>query len=139
MNLEMNKDNLVNIFTKKSGLNEPQASTILTEVIQYVGKQLAGNSNTGGIENIMSVLSNLRGLNADHSLVKQVLEKTDIKDSHQVTQYTQQAVDLIKQEADTKPKEVESVFDSFLGDMGDGGTKLTKTGLFQKLGHLFYK
>ena len=80
----MNKDNLVNIFTKKSGLNEPQASTILTEVIQYVGKQLAGNSNTGGIENIMSVLSNLRGLNADHSLVKQVLEKTDIKDSHQV-------------------------------------------------------
>ena len=81
MNLEMNKDNLVNIFTKKSGLNEPQASTILTEVIQYVGKQLAGNSNTGGIENIMSVLSNLRGLNADHSLVKQVLEKTDIKDS----------------------------------------------------------
>jgi hypothetical protein len=89
MNLEMNKDNLVNIFTKKSGLNEPQASTILTEVIQYVGKQLAGNSNTGGIENIMSVLSNLRGLNADHSLVKQVLEKTDIKDSHQVTQYTQ--------------------------------------------------
>jgi nucleoid DNA-binding protein len=139
MNIEMNNDKLVNVFTKKSGLNEPQASTILTAVIQYVGKQLAGNSNTGGIENIMSVLSNLRGLNADHPLVKQVLEDTDIKDSHQVTQYTQQAVDLIKQEADTNPKEVESVFDSFLGDMGDSVTKVTKTGLFQKLGRLFYK
>jgi hypothetical protein len=135
----MNMDNLINIFTQKSGLNQSQASTILTAVMQYVGKQLAGRSNTGGIENIMSALSNLRGLNADHPLVKQVLEKTDIKDSHQVTQYTQQAVDLIKQEADTNPKGVESLFGSFLGDIGGDVTKVKKTGLFQKLGRVFFK
>ena len=71
--------------------------------------------------------------------MKQVLEDTDIKDSHQVTQYTQKAVDSVKQGTDTNPTEVESVSDSFLGDMDDGVTKVTKTGLFQKLGHLFYK
>ena len=37
-------DNLINIFTQKSGLNQSQASTILTAVMQYVGKQLAGHS-----------------------------------------------------------------------------------------------
>ena len=116
----MNIDNLVNIFTQKSGLQKSQASTILTVIMQYVGKQLAGGSKTGGIGNIMSVLSNLSGLNADHSLVKQVQEKTDIKDSQQVTQYTQQALDLIKQEADTNPKGIESLLGGFLGDIGGG-------------------
>jgi hypothetical protein len=71
--------------------------------------------------------------------VKQVLEDTDIKDSHQVTQYTQKAVDSVKQGTDTNPTEVESVSDSFLGDMDDGVTKVTKTGLFQKLGRLLNK
>jgi hypothetical protein len=101
----VNIDNLVSMFTQKSGLQQSVATTIITLVMQYVMQQLGGGGTKVGLAGITSVLSELgTNLNADNPLVKQIQEKIKIEDPQKVTQYTQQAVELIKQEASANPK-----------------------------------
>ena len=70
----------------------------------------------GGLGKLTSVLSGLgSNLNSDNQLVKQIQEKTGIQDPQKVTGYTQQAVDLIKQEATANPEGIESLFNNALG------------------------
>lgn len=115
----MNIENLANAFTKKSGIQQSVASAIISIVIQYVIQYAAtsGGGGKGGIRNVMSILSNLGGgnLTAEHPLVKQVQEKTGLEDSQQAAQYTEKAVNFIKQEADVNPEGVESLFGNILG------------------------
>ncbi|MGB8161017.1 MAG: hypothetical protein WCE93_12790 [Nitrososphaeraceae archaeon] len=117
----MNIDNLVSMFTQKSGIQQSLASTIVSVVIKYVMQQIVGTSSKGGLGNIMSLLTNLEGnLNPEHPLVRQVQEKTGLQDQQQVTQYTEQAVSVIKQEATKNPQGIESLFGNVLGGIGGG-------------------
>lgn len=96
------------MFTQKTGIQQSLAATIIPLVIQYVVQQLGG---TGRMKGVTSVLSGLgTNLNAENPLVKQIQEKTKIEDPQKATEYTQQAVDLIKQEATANPNGIESLF-----------------------------
>lgn len=107
------------MFTQKSGIQQSLASTIVSVVIKYVMQQIVGTSSKGGLGNIMSLLTNLEGnLNPEHPLVRQVQEKTGLQDQQQVTQYTEQAVSVIKQEATENPQGIESLFGNVLGGIG---------------------
>lgn len=54
--------------------------------------------------------------------------KTGIEDPQKVTGYTQQAVDLIKQEATANPEGIESLFNNVLGGAaGDVGGEVKKS------------
>ena len=109
------------MFTQKSGIQQSLASTIVSVVIKYVMQQIVGTSSKGGLGNIMSLLTNLGGnLNPEHPLVRQVQEKTGLQDQQQVTQYTEQAVSVIKQEATENPQGIESLFGNVLGGIGGG-------------------
>lgn len=109
------------MFTQKSGIQQSLASTIVSVVIKYVMQQIVGTSSKGGLGNIMSLLTNLEGnLNPEHPLVRQVQEKTGLQDQQQVTQYTEQAVSVIKQEATKNPQGIESLFGNVLGGIGGG-------------------
>lgn len=107
------------MFTQKSGIQQSLASTIVSVVIKYVMQQIVGTSSKGDLGNIMSLLTNLEGnLNPEHPLVRQVQEKTGLQDQQQVTQYTEQAVSVIKQEATENPQGIESLFGNVLGGIG---------------------
>jgi hypothetical protein len=125
----VNIDNLVSMFTQKSGLQQSVATTIITLVMQYVMQQLGGGGTKVGLAGITSVLSELgTNLNADNPLVKQIQEKIKIEDPQKVTQYTQQAVELIKQEASANPKGIESLFSNVLGNVvGETGGDVKKS------------
>jgi hypothetical protein len=104
------------MFTQKSGLQGTIATTIITLVMQYVMQQIGTGGFKGGLGKLTSVLSGLgSNLNSDNQLVKQIQEKTGIQDPQKVTGYTQQAVDLIKQEATANPEGIESLFNNALG------------------------
>jgi len=117
------------MFTQKSRLQQSVAITIITSVMEYVMQQLGGGGTKGGLASITSVLSGLgTNLNADNPLVKQIQEKTKIEDPQKVTQYTQQAVELIKQEASANPKGIESLFGDVLGSVaGETGGEVKKS------------
>jgi hypothetical protein len=128
----MNVDNLVSTFTQKSGIQQSVATTIITVIIQYITQKLAGGGLKGGLGDITSILSGLgTNLNAYHPLVKQIQEKTNIEDPQKVTQYTRQAVDFMKQEAEANPQGIGSLFGSVLGGVsggvGDVGGELKKS------------
>jgi hypothetical protein len=117
------------MFTQKSGLQGTIATTIITLVMQYVMQQIGAGGFKGGLGKLTSVLSGLgSNLNSDNQLVKQIQEKTGIEDPQKVTGYTQQAVDLIKQEATANPEGIESLFNNVLGGAaGDVGGQLKKS------------
>ena len=100
--------------------------------MQQIGK--------GGLGKLPSVLSNLStNLNAENPLVKQIQEKTGIEDSQKVTGYTQQAVDLIKQESIANPEGIESLLKNVVGDtdtVGDIGGEVKK-GIVDRLKEMF--
>ena len=119
------------MFTQKSGIQQSLASTIISVLIQYVMQQLVGTNSKRSLGNIMSVLTNLGvKLNHEHPLVRQVQEKTGLQDQQQVTQYTEQAVSVIKQEATANPQGIESLFGNVLGGIGgmsgDAGEQVKK-------------
>lgn len=105
-------DNLANVFTKKSGIEQSTATAIISVVIQYV-IQYAASSGTrkGGIQNILSILSNLKdNLTPEHPLVIEVQEKTGLNDKQLVSDHVENALNFITQEADVNPEGIESLF-----------------------------
>jgi hypothetical protein len=128
--LPLNVDNLVSMFTQKSGVPQSIAAIIIPLVIQFItqkiGTGVAGGFSSGGgaakagIGNLQSVLSELGNVGNDHPLVAQVQQKANIQDPQQATQYVQQAVGVMKQEADTNPEGFQSLFGDVLGGMGGG-------------------
>lgn len=89
----------------------------------------------GGITSVLSGLDT--NLNAENPLVKQVQEKTKIEDPQKVTEYTRQAVDLVKQEASANPKGIESLFSNVLGSASGDIEGELKKGIGDRLKGLF--
>jgi len=105
-------DNLTNVFTKKSGIEQSLASAIISVVIQYVIQYSASTGRgKGGIQNIMSILTNLRSnLTSEHPLVNQVQQRTGLKDIQLVINHVENALNFITEEADVNPEGIESLF-----------------------------
>jgi hypothetical protein len=134
----VNIDNLVSMFTQKTGIQQSLAATIITLVMQYVMQQLDAGGTKGGLGGITSVLSGLgTNLNADNPLVKQIQEKTKVEDTQKVTEYTGQAVELIKQEASANPKGMESLFSNVLGSVGGETSREVKKSIGDRIKGLF--
>jgi hypothetical protein len=68
--------------------------------------------NGGGIQ---STLSNMGPLDPNHALVQRVQKDTGIQDPQQAMQYTQQAVDLMNEHANSNPQGIQSLFSNFMG------------------------
>jgi hypothetical protein len=122
------------MFSQKSGIQKSIAAIIIPLVIQFVLQKVTSGGGKKSLENITSTLSDLgsTNINTDHALVKQIQEKTNIKDSQDITRYIQQAAGAIKQEVDANPKGIESLFSEVVG--GTAGAAGTTTDTAKGLG-----
>jgi len=142
----MNIDNLVGMFSQRSGVQQSMGNSIMTAIIgfmvqkmmgQGIGSMLSGiggGSGSGGgggagIGSIQSVLSGLSGLNRDHELVRHVQQNAKIQDPEQARQYTQQGVDVLNEQSRTNPQGLESLLGSFMGGAGGGQQNKRDSGL----------
>jgi ABC-type dipeptide/oligopeptide/nickel transport system ATPase subunit len=118
-------DNLTNVFTKKSGIEQSLASAIISVVIQYVIQYAASSGRgKGGIQNIMSILSNLQSnITSEHPLVNQVQQRTGLKDTQLVINHVENALNFIAQEADVNPEGIESLFRNIQGPVTGNGVR----------------
>lgn len=110
----MSLDMFANIFSQRSGIEQSMMSTIISSVINHLTQQGSQNSLMGG-GGIQSALSNIGPLSPDHALVQRVQQDTGIQDPQQATQYTQQAVDLMNEHANSNPQGIQSLFNNFMG------------------------
>jgi hypothetical protein len=132
----MNIDNLADMFSQRSGVQQSMGSTIMSAIIgfmvqkmmgQGLGNMLSGGggSNSGGIQ---SMLYGLGGLNRDHELVRNVQQKAGIQDPETARQYTQQGVDVLNEQSRTDPQGLQSLLGGFLGRGGPSGSQQGKGG-----------
>ena len=116
----MSLDMFANTFSQRSGIEQSMMSTIISSIIGHLTQQGSSNSLMGGGGGgIQSALSNIGPLSPDHALVQRVQQDTGIQDPQQATQYTQQAVDLMNEHANSNPQGIQSLFSNFMG--GGGG------------------
>ena len=104
------------IFSQRSGIEQAMMSTIINSVISHLTQQGPQNSfmDGGGIQ---SALSNIGPLDPNHALVQKVQQDTGIQDSKLATQYTQQAVDLMNEHANSNPQRIQSLFSNLMGSL----------------------
>jgi hypothetical protein len=110
----MSLDMFANSFSQRSGIEQSLMSTIISSVISHLTQQGPQNSfmDGGGIQ---SALSNIGPLDPNHALVQRVQQDTGIQDSQQATQYTQQAVDMMNEHANSNPQGIQSLFSNLMG------------------------
>jgi len=110
----MSLDMFANTFSERSGIEQSLMSTIISSVISHLTEQGPPNSfmDGGGIQ---SAISNIGPLDANHALVQRVQQDTGIQDPQQATQYTQQAVDLMNEHANSNPQGIQSLFSDLMG------------------------
>ena len=123
----MNLENLSNMFSQKSGVQQSMGNSIMSAIIGFMAQKMmgqglgsmlsgGGGSSSGGIQ---SMLSGLGGLNRDHELVRQVQQNAGIKDPETARQYTQQGVEVLNEQSKSNPQGLQSLLGGFLG--GGGG------------------
>ena len=110
----MSLDMFANLFSQRSGIEQSLMNTIIGSVISHLTQQGPQNSfmDGGGIQ---SALSNIGPLDPNHALVQKVQQDTGIQDPQQATQYTQQALDLMNEHANSNPQGIQSLFSNFMG------------------------
>ncbi len=115
----MSLDMFASTLSQRSGIEQSVMSTIISSIIGHLTQQglpsLMGGGQRGGIQ---SALSNIGQLSPDHALVQRVQQDTGIQDPQQATQYTQQAVDLMNEHANSNPQGIQSLFSNFMGGAG---------------------
>lgn len=120
---------LANMFSQKTGVQSSIAMAVINAVIGFmmqrgIGSMLGGGVQGGNQGGIMSAFSNLIGggnsIDQNHELVQHVQQNAGIKDPQQATQYTQQAVDLLKEHGNNNPQGLQSLFSSLMGGQNQG-------------------
>lgn len=126
----MNLDNLVGMFSQRSGVQQSMSSTIMSTIMSYMmqhfmQKGLGNFMNSGGGDknSIQSSFSELEGGLNDphHPLVQQVKNNCGLQDENQARMYTQQATGLLRENANNDPQGLSSLFGSFGGGQQGGG------------------
>jgi hypothetical protein len=130
--MQMNIDSLSSILSNRSGIQQSVAGTILSTIINYAVQNLMQkgissflSSNGSDKSSLQSALSNLDGHTNDPNspLVQQVKSSSGLRDNNQSKQYTQQAVELLKEHAGKDPQGLSSLLGSFTSseNQGQGG------------------
>jgi hypothetical protein len=123
----MSLDNLANMFSQRSGVQQSIASTVMSTIMSYMmqhfmQKGLSGFLGSGGKDqnSMKSALSQLQNQANDpnHELVQQVKNNAGLKDTNQAKQYTQQAVGMMHEHADNNPQEMHSAFGNVANSKG---------------------
>ena len=130
----MNLDNLADMFSQRSGVQQSIGNSIMNAIIgfmaqkmigQGIGSMLSGgggsNSSSGGIQSMLSSLVGGGGLNRDHELVRHVQQNAGIQDPETARQYTQHGVDILNEQSRSNPQGLQSLFGGFLEGGGQGG------------------
>jgi hypothetical protein len=123
----MSLDNLANMFSQKSGVQQSIASTVMSTIMGYMmqhfmQKGLSGFLGSGGKDqnSMKSALSQLQNQTNDpnHELVQQVKNNSGLQDDNQAKQYTQQAVNIMHEHITNNPQEVHSAFENVADSKG---------------------
>jgi hypothetical protein len=131
-------NSLANMFSQKTGAQQSIAMAVINAVIGFmmqrgIGSMLGSSSQAGNQGGIMSVLSNLVGsgnsFDQNHELVQHVQQNAGIKDPQQATQYTQQAVDLLKEHGNNNPQGLQSLFSNLMGGQSQPNNQKSDKGL----------
>jgi hypothetical protein len=110
----MSRDMFANTFSQRSGIEQSLMSTIISSVISHLTQQGLQNPFMDGGA-IQSALSNIGSLDPNHALIQRVQQDTGIQHPRQATQYTQQAVDLMNEHANSNPQGIQSLFSNLMG------------------------
>ncbi|MFL6377096.1 MAG: hypothetical protein ACJ72R_06495 [Nitrososphaeraceae archaeon] len=128
----MSIENLVGMFSQRSGVNQSMGNSIMTAIIGFLAQKMMGGGS-GGVGNMLSgltggsqqgngggggigsILGALGGLNKDHELVKHVQQNSGIQDSEQARQYTQHGVDVLNEQSKNNPQGLQSILGGFMG------------------------
>jgi hypothetical protein len=131
-------NSLANMFSQKTGAQQSIAMAVINAVIGFmmqrgIGSMLGSSSQGGNQGGIMSALSNLVGggnsFDQNHELVQHVQQNAGIKDPQQATQYTQQAVDLLKEHGNNNPQGLQSLFSNLMGGQSQQNNQKSDKGL----------
>jgi hypothetical protein len=131
-------NSLANMFSQKTGAQQSIAMAVINAVIGFmmqrgIGSMLGSSSQGGNQRGIMSALSNLVGggnsFDQNHELVQHVQQNAGIKDPQQATQYTQQAVDLLKEHGNNNPQGLQSLFSNLMGGQSQQNNQKSDKGL----------
>jgi hypothetical protein len=142
----MNIEALASMLSSKSGMQQSIASTIMSAVLSYVVQyfmqsgmmdSIIGKASPNRATNYSSqsapssspssfLQSSLSQLNSKvndptHPLVQEVKSKSGLTDNNQARQYTQQAIDVLQDNAGRDSQGFSSLIGSFLGSAGIGG------------------
>jgi hypothetical protein len=129
----MSLDMFSSMLSQRGGIDQSIAGTIINAIMGHMVQQggignLYSQDNYGNytdedkIGGIQSYFSNLGGIHQAHPLVQIVQQNTGIGDPLLAAQYTQQAVDLLNEQAYGNPQGIHSLFGNFMGGgVGMGG------------------
>jgi hypothetical protein len=129
----MSLDSLAGMFSQRTGAQQSMSGSIMNAIIGYLMQNMmqkglssflgggGGGSDAGGLKSALSSLGG--GLNRDHALVQHVQQNTGIQDLDQTTQYTQQGVNLLNEQANSNPQGLQSLLGNFLGNSGSGSNQ----------------
>lgn len=121
----MSMDDLANKLSER-GIPQSSRMAILSYIVDHIldkgdseNKKSVTSSNktpsvsgTESYGNVYSALSSIGQLSPGHPLIQQIQQGTDIKDPEVATQYTQQAISVMKDHADQHPEKMHSIFQS---------------------------
>lgn len=128
----MSIESLAGMFSQRSGVDQSMGNSIISAIIGFLAQKMmgqgiasklsgffgggsSGGDNSSSSGGIGSILSGLGGLNPDHELVRNVQQKAGIQNPEQASQYTQQGVDILKEQFNSNPQGLQSLFSGFLG------------------------
>lgn len=123
----MNLDDLAGMFSQRTGAQQSISSTIMSTIMGYMmqhfmQKGLGGFLGSGGNDrdSMKSALAQLQNQTADpnNDLVQQVKRNCHLQDDNQARQYTQQAVNVLREDTDREPQGLQSVFRNMAGNQG---------------------
>jgi len=107
---------------QKSGVPESITAIIIPLLNQFITQKSASRGVIGGflsrlrketkVDNITSALSSLDTISFDHPLVKEVKEKSNLREATMAANHIKQVASVIRQETVTNPKRVEWLFSS---------------------------
>jgi hypothetical protein len=123
---------LIRLFSQRTRVQQSISGSIMNAIIGYLHMQNmmqkglrsflgGGGGYTGDARGLKSALSGLRGLNRDHPLVQHVQQNAGIQDPDQATQIAQHGVNLLNQQADSKPQGIQSLLSGFIRE-GSGSS-----------------
>jgi hypothetical protein len=105
------------LFSQGTRAQQSISGSIMNAIIGYLMQNMmqkglcsflgGGDGSTGDAGGLESALSGLGGLNRDYPIVQHVQQNAGIQDPDEVTQINQHGVNLLNEQADSKPQGIQ--------------------------------